>query len=127
MREAPSDALVISLKFRRTPTDNVASDEWTVASVFYVKVLYDKCPTCKQIWGARLSQADVIRIGKETFVCKCGTAWRTGRVEWAHLTPRMRHSYFLSTAEIGVLVLCPLAGALFASLVTANKWMGLLS
>ena len=94
--------------------------------MFYVKVFYKKCPACKQTWSAQLSQADVIRIGEETFVCKCGTAWPTGRIEWAHLTPRMRRSYFLSTAEIGVLILWPFAGGLFAFFIAQNKWMGLL-
>jgi hypothetical protein len=94
--------------------------------MFYVRVFYKKCPTCKQTWSAQLSQADVIRIGKEAFVCKCGTAWPTGRVEWAHLTPRMRRSYFLSTAEIGVLILCPFMGGLFTFFIAQDKWMGLL-
>jgi hypothetical protein len=93
--------------------------------VFYVHVFYKKCPTCRQTWSPQLSQAAVIRIGKEVFVCKCGTAWPTGRVEWAHLTPRMRRSYFLSTAEIGVLLLWPFAGGLFAFFVAQNRWMGL--
>ena len=94
--------------------------------MFYVKVFYQKCPTCKQTWSAQLSQAEVIRIGKEMFVCKCGTAWPTGRLEWAHITPRMRRSYFLSTAEIGVLILWPFAGALFAFFIAQNRWIGLL-
>lgn len=94
--------------------------------MFYVKVFYKRCPNCNQTWSAQLSQAEVIRIGKETFVCKCGTAWPTGRVEWAHLTPRMRRSYFLSTSEIGVSILLPLTFGLFAFVIAQNKWMGFL-
>lgn len=94
--------------------------------MFFLRIFYQKCPTCKQTWSTQLSQADVIRIGKELFVCRCGTAWPTGRVEWAHITPHMRRSYFLSTAEIGVLVLWPLTGGLFALFIAQNKWMGLL-
>ena len=94
--------------------------------MLYFKVFYQRCPTCKQTWAAELSQADVIRIGKEVFVCTCGIAWPTGRVEWAHLTPRMRRPYFLSTAEIGVVILSPLVGALFTFFIARNKWMGLL-
>ena len=94
--------------------------------MFYVKVFYQKCPTCKQTWSAQLSEAEVLRIGKEMFVCKCGTAWPTGRLEWAHITPRMRRSYFLPTAEIGVLILWPFAGALFAFFIAQNRWIGLL-
>lgn len=94
--------------------------------MFYLNVFYQKCPTCKQTWSAQLSQADVIRIGKETFVCKCKTAWPTGRVEWAHLTPQMRRSYFLSTAEIGALILGPFTGGLFAFFLAQNRWIGLL-
>lgn len=94
--------------------------------MFYLHIFYKKCPTCRQTWSPQLSQAAVIRIGKEAFVCKCGIAWPTGRVEWAHITPRMRRSYFLSTAEIGVLILWPFAGGLFAVFVAQNRWMGLL-
>lgn len=94
--------------------------------MFSVTVFYQKCPTCKQTWSAQLSQAEVIRIGKEMFICKCGTAWPTGRLEWAHISPRMRRSYFLSTAEIGVLILGPFAGALFAFFLAQNRWIGLL-
>ena len=91
-----------------------------------IRVFYQKCPTCKQTWSAQLSQEPVIRIGRETFVCKCGTVWPTGRVEWAHLTPRMRRSYFFSTAEIGVLLLCPSVGGLFAFFIAGNRWTGML-
>lgn len=61
--------------------------------MFYVHVFYKKCPTCRQTWSPQLSHAAAIQIGKEVFVCKCGIAWPTGRVEWAHITPRMRRSY----------------------------------
>lgn len=91
-----------------------------------VKVFYNKCDECGSTWSTRLSQVDVIRIGKETFICKCGTAWPTGYVEWAHLTPRQRRSYFLSTAEIGLLILCPFVGGLFGYFIALNKWSGLL-
>ena len=95
------------------------------ALVTTVRVYYNKCDKCGSTWSTRLSQADVIRIGKETFICKCGTAWPTGYVEWAHLTPRQRRSYFLSTAEIGLLILCPFVGGLFSYFIALNKRSGL--
>lgn len=91
----------------------------------YIRVFYNKCPTCKQTWSAQLSHADVVRIGKEVFICKCGVAWETGHVEWAHLTPAQRRGYFLSTAEIGVFILAPFVGGLFAFFVARNRWFGL--
>jgi hypothetical protein len=89
-------------------------------------VYYQKCPTCKQTWSAQLGTAKIIRIGEETYTCKCGISWETGRVEWAHLTPQQRRSYFLSTAEVGVLILWPFVGGLFTFFIAKNKWMGLL-
>lgn len=93
----------------------------------YVRVFYQKCPTCGQTWSTQLSQADVIRLGKEHFVCKCGIEWPTKHIEWAHLTPAQRRSYFLSTAEIGVLILAPLTGGLFTLFIARKPWLGLLS
>ncbi|MCI0423530.1 MAG: hypothetical protein L0312_30650, partial [Acidobacteria bacterium] len=78
-----------------------------------VTIYYQKCPKCGETWSAQLSQARVLRVGKEAFVCKCGTAWPTGRMEWIHLNTEQRRAYFVSTAEIGVLVICLLAPALF--------------
>ena len=78
-----------------------------------VTVYYQKCPKCGQTWSAQLSQARVIRIGKEVFVCRCGTEWPTGRIEWVRLNQAQRRAYFVSTAEIGVLVICTLSPALF--------------
>ena len=79
----------------------------------YVRVYYQKCPDCGQTWSAQLSQFKVIRLGKESYVCKCKKAWPTGNVEWVHLTPEQRRGYFFSQAEIGVLVISVLAPALF--------------
>ncbi len=79
-----------------------------------MKVYYQKCPSCGATWSAQLSEADVIRLGKETYTCKCNKRWSTGQVEWAHLSPEKRREYFFSTAEIGVLVLCVGIPPLFA-------------
>ena len=88
--------------------------------MFYVKVYYQKCPDCGQTWSTQLSQAKVIRLGKEVYVCKCNKAWPTGHVEWVHLTPEQRRQYFFSTAEIGVLVISVLAPALFGFFVASG-------
>jgi hypothetical protein len=89
--------------------------------MFYVKVYYQVCPTCKKTWSAQLSQAKVIRLGHETFRCKCGKDWDTGRKEWAHLTREQRLSYFFSQAEYGVLAICTVTPPLFAYFI-ADRW-----
>ena len=94
--------------------------------MFFPNVHYQKCPTCRQTWNAQLGTTNVIRLGKETYTCKCGIDWETGRVEWSHLTPRQRRSYFLSTAEIGVLILWPFVGGLFTYFIAKDKLWGLI-
>jgi hypothetical protein len=79
-----------------------------------VTVYYDRCPECGQKWSARLSQQNVIRVGREVFVCKCGKGWSTGYTEWSHLSPKKRRDYFISSAEIGVLMICTVVPPLFA-------------
>lgn len=91
-----------------------------------VTVYYKKCPDCGERWAAQLSQTEVIRLGKEVFVCKCNKQWPTGRVEWAHLSRAQRRAYFVSTAEIGVLVICTIMPALFGYFV-GNGWSSALS
>ena len=88
--------------------------------MFYIHVHYQKCPICKQTWSAQLSATHVTRIGAEVFVCKCGTQWPTGHTEWAHLTSSNRRAYFLSTAEIGVMILWPFVGGLFTFFIAKN-------
>ena len=78
-----------------------------------VTVYYQQCPDCGQKWSAQLSRTQVIRLGKEIFVCKCNKEWPTGHGEWSHLSREQRHAYFISQAEIGVLVICTIMPALF--------------
>jgi len=66
----------------------------------------------------------VIRVGRETFRCKCPKEWRTDCTEWAHLTPDLRRSYFLSSAEIGVLAISTLVPPFFAYFVDGWKAAG---
>ena len=86
-----------------------------------VTVYHQQCPNCGQRWSARLSEQQVIRIGRESFRCNCGAIWPTGSLEWSHLLPKQRREYFVSTAEIGVLVVCVLIPPLFAYFI-ANGW-----
>lgn len=80
----------------------------------HVKVYYQKCRECGSTFNAKLSQSNVIRVGKEVFVCKCKTAFDTGKKEWAHLSMGERRGYFFSQAEIGVLLICTFIPGLFA-------------
>lgn len=87
-----------------------------------VTVYYKKCPDCGQKWATQLSpNQQVIRLGKETFTCKCKKQWPTGRVEWSHLSREQRRAYFVSSAEIGVLVICTIMPALFGYFI-GNGW-----
>lgn len=86
-----------------------------------VTIYYKQCPDCGQKWAARLSQQEVIRLGRETFTCKCKKQWPTGCVEWNHLSREQRRAYFVSTAEIGVLVICTFMPALFGYFI-GNGW-----
>lgn len=83
---------------------------------------YYQCAQCKQRWGFRYSESPVIRVGKEIFVCRCGKSWPTGYVEWAHLNAQQRRDYFISTAEIGVLVICTFIPALFGYAIGERGW-----
>jgi hypothetical protein len=89
----------------------------------YVKVYYNKCPDCGRTWSARFSEANVIRLGRETYTCKCPKEWQAGHIEWVHLTPEQRKSYFFSTAELGVVVMCVLAPALFGYFVGSRGFI----
>ena len=93
----------------------------------YVKVFYNKCPDCGQTWSAQLSQAEVIRLGKETFTCKCGKVWPTGHAEWAHLSATQRRGYFLSTAEIGVAIIFVLLPPIFGYIIGVHGWRSALT
>lgn len=87
----------------------------------HVKVYYQKCPGCGQTWSARVdNRTTELRVGKEIFVCKCGTEHPTGNSEWAHLDSKQRRSYFFGSAEIGSLVICTFMPALFAYFIGAN-------
>src|SRR5438128_696153 len=88
----------------------------------YVRGYYNRCPDCGTSWSDRLSQQKVIRIGKETFVCKCPKEWPTGCTEWAHLGEAEKKSYFFSTAEIGVLGICTVLPAIFGFFVGDHGW-----
>lgn len=93
----------------------------------HVTVYYQKCPTCGQTWSSRLVENSTeMRVGKEVFVCKCGIEHPTGNVEWAHLDPKQRKSYFFGSAEIGAVIICTLLPALFAYFV-ANGWTSALT
>jgi len=87
----------------------------------YVTIYYKHCPDCGENWAAQLSQSRVIRLGKEFYICKCNKQWPTGRVEWSHLSREQRRTYFVSTAEIGVLVICTIMPALFGYFI-GNGW-----
>jgi hypothetical protein len=80
-----------------------------------VTVYYKRCPDCGQKWATQLSQSQVIRLGKEAFICKCNKRWQTGRVEWSHRSREQRRAYFVSSAEIGVLVICTIMPALIGN------------
>jgi hypothetical protein len=86
-----------------------------------VTVYYKQCPDCGQKWATQLSQSQVIRLGREAFICKCKRQWPTGRVEWNHLSHEQRRAYFISSAEIGVLVICTIMPALFGYFI-GNGW-----
>jgi len=88
-----------------------------------VTVYYKQCPDCHQKWAARLSQQNVIRVGREVFVCKCRKEWPTGCAEWSHLSREQKRAYFISSAEIGVLFLCTFIPPLFGYFI-ANGWPG---
>ena len=76
---------------------------------------YEKCPKCGERWNARArDRSTVVRIGKEAFVCRCGDQHWTGLLEWSHLTEKQRRDYFISSLEIGVLMICLVCPPLFA-------------
>jgi len=85
-----------------------------------VKVYYQKCPECGQTWAARLSEQEIVRIGKEVFICKCNKEWPTGCTEWTHLNTGQRRDYFVSTAEIGVLLICTFIPPLFGYFISGG-------
>src|SRR4051812_18520144 len=91
---------------------------------FSVKVYRQACPDCGCEWAQQLSsRQDVIRIGKEAYVCKCPKTWTTGRIEWNHLSRERRRLYFFSEAEIGVLAICTLVPPLFGYFIS-DGWRG---
>ncbi len=90
----------------------------------YVKVYYLTCPDCGAKWSAQLSTANVVRLGKESFICKCNKEWSTGHREWTHLTLAERRGYFLSQAEIGVLAISVATPALFAAFIAQHAVSG---
>jgi uncharacterized membrane protein (DUF485 family) len=92
-----------------------------------VKVYYRECPDCRAKWSAQLSTTNVIRLGKESFTCKCKKQWLTGHKEWAHLSPTERRAYFISEAEIGVLLLSIGTPALFALFLAQHQIIGALA
>jgi|GEM_PF-4413949 len=88
----------------------------------YVKVYYNRCPSCGSTWSTRLiEQTSEIRLGKEEFVCECGISYKTGNIEWAHLDEKQRRGYFFSSVEAGIVVICTLVPPLFAYFV-ADGW-----
>src|SRR3954454_7259863 len=93
----------------------------------YVKVYYQVCPDCHAKWSAQLSRSNVIRLGKEFHTCKCPKQWPTGHIEWAHLTPSERRSYFISEGEIGVVLLSVFTPALFAVFLAQHRLAGALT
>ena len=96
----------------------------------HVKVYYQKCPQCGAKFNERLSQSSVLRVGKETYVCRCNTAFDTGKKEWAHLSVDERRGYFFSQAEIGVMLISAVVPGVFGyfvgsgieSAVSASAW-----
>jgi len=87
----------------------------------HVTVYYNICQKCGRKFNQRLSQSSEVRVGKEVFTCKCGEQYTTGLMEWTHLTPKRRFDYFVSSGEIGLLLICTLAPALFAFFISGHK------
>ena len=88
---------------------------------------YRQCPDCGQTWAPVLSNARVTRVGRETFTCKCRTEWKTGFVEWSHLSPEKKRSYFFSEAEIGVAAISILVPPIFGYFVADRPWQGVVT
>jgi hypothetical protein len=93
----------------------------------YVRVYYRQCPDCRAKWSSQVSTVNVIRLGKESFTCKCKKQWLTGHWEWAHLSSSARRAYFISEAEIGVLLLSVGTPALFAWFLAEHRISGALT
>jgi hypothetical protein len=108
-------------------------DDYVVYSPSYVRLLhgirlnYRQCPDCGKTWAPLLSNAKVIRVGREVFTCNCGSGWATGYVEWTHLSPSQKHSYFFSEAEIGVAAISFLVPPFFGYFIAENPWQGVLA
>ena len=66
----------------------------------------------------------MIRVGREVFTCKCGDNWATGYLEWTHLSPSQKHSYFFSEAEIGVAAISFLVPPFFGYFIADIPWRG---
>jgi hypothetical protein len=60
-------------------------------------------------------------LGKEAFICKCNKQWPIGRVEWSLLSREQGRAYFVSSGEIGVLVICTIMPAFIAGLLVLAR------
>jgi hypothetical protein len=115
-----------------TQNPSPTRDDYVVYRSSYVRLLhgvrlqYRQCPDCGKTWAPLLSNATVIRVGRESFTCKCGSDWATGYVEWTHLSPSQKHAYFVSEAEIGAAVISILAPPFFGYFIAENPWRGVL-
>lgn len=84
----------------------------------YVKVHYQVCQKCGRKFQASLDpHSSAVRVGKEIYRCRCGEKYATGKKEWANLAARERFHYFVSTGEVGMLMICIITPALFGYFV----------
>lgn len=109
------------------PKDANAIDSTTKYPLHGVKVHRRKCIHCGQTWGEHLWDSAEPRVGKESFVCRCGIKHSTGWVEWAHMLPKRRFDYFFSSAEIGTMVICVFSPGLFGYFVGAHGWRSVMT
>jgi hypothetical protein len=70
-----------------------------------VRIHYQVCTSCGAKFNATLHPSTEIRVGPEFYACACGAQYRTGKFEWAHLNRKRRRDYFISSAEIGIMLL----------------------
>jgi len=84
----------------------------------HVTIYYQVCSKCGKKFSAKLyPNSTEVRIGKETYRCSCGEEYSTGHREWANLAEEERRGYFVSSAEIGVVIISTAMPALFAYFV----------
>ena len=84
-----------------------------------VTIYYNKCPVCKATFRTRLRE-NILQLGPETRICRCGTLYASGRHEWANLTRSQKRDYFISEGAVGIL----LVGAVIGGMMGLNGVAG---